>query len=110
MAEPGDADARAGLEAHAIAGRLDAADNLMSRHDGQLRVGQLAIDHVQIGATDAAGFDPNANLARSRRWVGPLLHAEPIMQPVQDHGAHVSGALLQALARLDPATERLISA
>jgi hypothetical protein len=38
MAEPGDADASAGLEAHAFADRLDAANNLVSRHNGQLGV------------------------------------------------------------------------
>ena len=102
MAEPRDADARAELEAHALADRLDAADNLMSRHDGQLRIGQFAVDDVQVGATDAAGLDPDANLARSGRWVGPLLHAELFMHPMQDHGAHESDAPSGARATRRP--------
>ena len=89
MGEPGDAHARANFKAHAIAGRVDAADNLVSRHDRQFRIGQFAVDDMQIGAADAAGLDPNANLARTRRRVGPLLHLEPLMRPVEDHGAHV---------------------
>jgi hypothetical protein len=68
----GDADPRAGLEADPLADRVDAADNLMSRHNRQLGVWQFAIDDVEVGAADTASLDPNANLARSGRWLGPL--------------------------------------
>ena len=63
LAEPGHADARPGREIDAIADRLDAADDLVAGNDRQLRIRQFAVDHVQVGAADAAGLDPHADLA-----------------------------------------------
>src|SRR3984957_9270499 len=61
VAEPSDADARARLEIDLLAYGVDAADDLMSRHNGQLRVRQFAVDDVEVGAADTASLDPNAN-------------------------------------------------
>ncbi len=88
MAEPGHTDPRAKLEVDAFARRLDAADNLVPRHDRQLGIGQLAVNDMQVGAAYAAGFDPNPNLPRSGRRIGPLLHRQPFAGPPEDHGAH----------------------
>ena len=107
VAEPSHADARAKLEADPCADRVDAADNLMARHDGQLGVGQLAVDDMEVGAADTASLDPHANLTGSGRWVSPLLHHEPFVRPMQDHGAHRSAPLQ---ARREPATDRRRSA
>ena len=74
VAEPRHADPRPELELDAFARRLDAADDLVPRHDRQLGIGQFAVDDMQVGAADAAGFDPNPNLPRSRLGIGPLLH------------------------------------
>ena len=87
-AEPGDADARAERQINAGAGRLDAADDLMPRNDRQLGIGEVAVDHMQVGAANAARLDPNANLPRPRLEFGPFLQREPIAGPPQDHGAH----------------------
>ena len=38
--------------------------------------GQLAIDDMQVGATDAAGCNTNRNLARTEFSAGELLHRE----------------------------------
>ena len=65
VAEPSDADARARFEVDPLADGVDAADDLMSRHNGQLGVRQFAVDDVEVGAADSAGLDSNANLARS---------------------------------------------
>ena len=108
MAEPGHADPRAELEVDAFADRLDAADDLVPRHDRQLGIGQLAVDDMQVGAAYAAGLDPNPNLPRSGRRIGPLLHHQPFAGPPEDHGAH-DRICLQA-ERRDPATERRRSA
>src|ERR1700729_1396 len=72
VAEPSDADARAGLEAHPFADRLDAANDFVSRHNGQLGVWQFAVDDVQVGTADTASLDPYANLSRPRRGIRPL--------------------------------------
>ena len=64
-AEPGDADAVADRDiAHAVAERLDRADDLVAEDERQCRVGQLAVDDVQVGAADAAGPHPDQHLAR----------------------------------------------
>ena len=102
MAEPSHADARADLKADSFADGVDAADNLMSRDNGQLGVGQFAVDDVQVGAADAASLDPHANLARSGRRVRPLLHHERFMRPMQDHGAHQSDAPMRRAANRRP--------
>jgi hypothetical protein len=56
MAEPGCADADPKRERDPFARSLDATYDLMPRNDGQLGVGQLAVDDVQVGAADAAGM------------------------------------------------------
>jgi hypothetical protein len=96
VAEPSDAYAGASLKADACADGVDAADDLMSRHNGQFRVGQLAVDDVEVGAADSASLDSQANLAGPGRWLGPLLHHEPVVRSMQDHGAHRSEARLGA--------------
>ena len=107
MAEPGHPNARARFEFDPFADRVNAADNLMSRHNGKLGIRQFAVDDVEIGAADAASLDAHANLARSGQGVRPLLHHEPLVRPMQDHGAHQSNA---PQARREPATDRLRSA
>jgi hypothetical protein len=89
MAEPRDADAGPKRQADPLASRLDPADDLMPRHDRQLWVRQIAVDHVQVGAADAAGLDRQPNLARPRVGLGPLLDREPLAGPPQNHRAHV---------------------
>src|SRR5690606_10137987 len=76
MAEPGNADALTGREAgDALAQRGDAADNLVARHDGKLRVGQFAVDKVKIGTADAAGFHLHHDLALARTLHGQMREA-----------------------------------
>src|SRR6185312_3896415 len=55
-AEPGHTDALADSEAaDTLPDRRNAPDDFVPRHDRQLWVLQLAIDHMQVGAADAAG-------------------------------------------------------
>jgi hypothetical protein len=108
MAEPGHGDPRPKLQLDPFAHRFDTADNLVPRHDRQLGMRQFAVDDVQIGAADAAGFDPNPNLPRSGSRIGLLLHDQPFTGSPEDHGAH-DRMRLQA-ERRDPATERRRSA
>ena len=46
------------------ADRRHTADDLVPRHDRQFRVFQFAVDHMQIGAADAAGRDLDQDFAR----------------------------------------------
>ena len=63
--EPGNADASADREALDLRPQpRDPADDLVAGHDRRPDVGQLAVDDMQIGATDAAGLDPDQQL----RW------------------------------------------
>src|SRR5262249_47304882 len=54
-AEPGDAHAVAGLEALGpLPARDDLAGDLMAGDERELRLGEVAVDDVQVGAADAA--------------------------------------------------------
>jgi hypothetical protein len=49
----------------AIAGLFDAADDLVTRNERKRRPGQVAVDDVQIGATDGTGKNTNQDLRRT---------------------------------------------
>ncbi len=62
--QPRDPDPLPGGEALGPLPRpLDGADYLVSDDQGQLRVAQIAVDHVEVGATDAAGAHCDQDLA-----------------------------------------------
>jgi hypothetical protein len=87
--EPGDADALAGREAgDAVPQLLDRTDDFVSRHDRQLRVGQLAVDDVQVGAADAAGAHLHDDLAGSGSRPGHFDQSQRLAGPLQAHGSH----------------------
>jgi hypothetical protein len=59
-AEPGNTNALAQLKRIDPASKLyNAPHNLVTWNDGQLRIGQLAVDDVQISSADATGFNPD---------------------------------------------------
>src|SRR5207249_8025296 len=66
-AQPPDAHARARLEARRPGARaLDRADDLVAEDDRRPDEWQVALDEVEIGATDAARGDPDEDLTRAR--------------------------------------------
>ena len=72
--KPGHADPLAAREASDIRPQArDAADDFVSRHDGELKMRQLAVDDMQIGAADPACFDFDQDFAgsRLRNWALP---------------------------------------
>lgn len=92
MPEPGHADPHArSRRRHARADRLDAPDDLVSRHDGVDGLGQVAVDDVDVGPADRAGLDPDAQLARPGVRVRTLLRDEGRTDLPQDHGQHRTG-------------------
>jgi hypothetical protein len=71
--EPRQADVRAERKtADAGTDRSHPADNLVARHDRQLRIRQFAVDQVQIGAANAAGRNLNQDLTLARLGNRPL--------------------------------------
>ena len=67
---------------------LDDADNLMAGYDGQLRIRQLAVHHMQVGAADRAGFDTHQDFARSWLGGGPFFKLQRLADFMQDHHFH----------------------
>src|SRR5438093_3140662 len=53
-------------DAHALAARVDHARDLMARNERQLRLRELAVHDVKVGATHGTRFDPNQDLALFR--------------------------------------------
>ena len=89
VAQPGDAHAlteRQSLDTGAE--RIDAADDLMPGDDGHLGLRQLAVDDVQVGSTDPAGGDRDADLPRPRLAVRKFRPFERLADLVQHHGVH----------------------
>ena len=79
MAEPRNADALAKVKMCDIgADRIDPSDDLMSRNNRQFRIGQFAIDDMEIGAADAASADTNANFAAARHAGPVVLHRQAV--------------------------------
>jgi len=54
----------------------------MARHDRQLRIGQFAIRHMQIGAANTASLDRDEDLAGSRLRNRALAQYERRFRPV----------------------------
>ncbi len=93
MRQPGNADPLADGEIlDPGAEPLDQADHLVAGNDRQPRIGQLAVDDVQIGAADAAGFDANQQPPRPGRRRRPLFEDERRADRMQRHRAHRQGA------------------
>jgi hypothetical protein len=68
--------------------RRHTADDLVAGHEGQRRIGQLAVDHVQIRAAYAAGGNLDEHLARPGRRHLSLTHEERRARALEHHGVH----------------------
>lgn len=89
VAEPGNADALADpVIANVRSDRVDNADDFMSGNNRMLWIWKIAVDHVQIRPADGARFDTNADLAFTRKRIGPLLKGKRLPDGSEDHGFH----------------------
>jgi hypothetical protein len=89
MAEPRHADAPTdAVRGHTRPECVNDADNLMTGHDRQARIRQLAIHDVQVRATDATGLDAQANLARAGLRIRPVFWDEWPAWSGKDHRLH----------------------
>ncbi len=88
-AQPGNPDPLAERElAHSCAELFDRADDLMSGHERQLGLGELAVDDVQVGPADCARPHREPDLARRRLRLGELREPQRLAHPLEDHRAH----------------------
>jgi hypothetical protein len=78
---------------------IDPPDDLVPWNHRQLRLGQVAVDDVEVGSTDAASLDPDPNLSRTGRGVGPLDKLERSARPVQYHCVHRCNLWISTLDR-----------
>ena len=85
-AKPGDADALAGGEAGPAFGH--SPDDLVPGDERQLRVGQLAVDDVEIGSADAARVHGDQHLTGLRDGHGELGLPERLPGAVEHHRLH----------------------
>jgi hypothetical protein len=87
--EPRHADAVAdGQVGDRVADGLHHPDDLMSQHERELRLGQIAVQHVQIRPADRAGGYADPHLARPRPRVVHVAHLQGTNRGVHDRGAH----------------------
>ena len=66
----------------------DATDDLMSEHERKLRLGQLAVDDVKIGAAHAARLDVDPDLAGPGDGNRKITGDQRRSRPFEDHRAH----------------------
>ena len=72
-AEPGHAHSIARTETSRPGpGPLDGGHDLVAKYKGKLGMGELAVGHVQVGPADAAGPDPEQELARTGLGIGEV--------------------------------------
>jgi hypothetical protein len=90
MAKPGNADPFADLQAfHCGAHGVYPADDLMPGNDGQFRIGEFAIDDVEVGAAHTAGEYPYANFVGARLTIGQIGPLERRPQFLKYHRLHI---------------------
>jgi len=89
MPEPGDSDARAKRRRRAASKRVYDANNLMAGNNGELWIGQITIDYMQIGPADGTGLDTNPDLLRTRERIRPLLKNQGLPDRMKYHRSHV---------------------
>ena len=94
-AQPRHADPLARREARRRPGRRrDRADDLVAQHQRQLRLGQLAVDDVQVGAADAAGAHLERDLPGPGLRLGELGFLQRQADAGEEHGAHLRRTLV----------------
>src|SRR5206468_3348701 len=104
VSQPRDSDAIARCKTGgAFAGGFNSTDDFVARHDRDVDVRELAVNHVEIGAAHPAGRDPYQQLPGRRLRGGALKLLDASgAGGGQDHRAHGSvaarGASLPAVA------------
>src|SRR6185437_9565773 len=88
-AQPRHADAVPDPEAIGVASRFDyGADDLVTRHEMRFRIGQLAIDDMQIGTAHGACPHADDELSGTGYRALEIDRTERPPRLVENHGAH----------------------
>ncbi len=85
----------------------DPADDLVTEDQRQLRIGQFAVEHVQIGAAHRASRDTHQHLPRTWPWLGHVPQAQRLTGLLHHHGAHIDQENAQVLVWSADAVEQL---
>src|SRR5215208_750128 len=89
--EPGYADpVPRGETFDAPADPFDRTDDLVAGDQGQLRIRELAVHHVQVCPAHRAGVDPDKDVLRPRFRLRHLGGAQRVARRVENHRAHAS--------------------
>src|SRR6516165_11225358 len=100
LAKPGNTDAPANLKSCGVtAHHVDSPDDFVAGDNRKLRIWQLAVDDVKIGAAHAAGGDANPYLPRSRLGIRPLDQLERLALTFQHHCTHSTLAFSRVFGR-----------
>jgi hypothetical protein len=73
---------------HSFADFFDSSDNLVPENQWQLRIGQFAVDHVEVGAANRAAADPHEQLSLARLRLWNIARFQKTFRFVENHGAH----------------------
>src|SRR5579863_2022412 len=76
--KPGDARSQRGHD----------PDDFVARYQRSLRMSELAVDHMQVGAADAASVNVDQQLTGARLWIGHLQVLQNWRASVEYHGPH----------------------
>src|SRR5262249_28938569 len=88
-AEPWGSDELARLEAARAGSQLgDGRDDLVAQYERQLRLRELAVDDVEVGAADTAAAHAEAPLRRARTRLLELRLAQRRPHALEEHRAH----------------------
>jgi hypothetical protein len=89
VAEPRNADALTHAQPFdACPDHIDPADDLVARDDRHFRIGQFAIDDMQVRAADAAGGNLDSNLTRPGLPIGEIGPFKSSPKLLQHHRLH----------------------
>ena len=92
-AQPGNAYFLTGSETGDFLTRPhDGAYDLMTRNQGELRIGKLEIDHMQIGPTETTCMNANEDLLRARAGFGNIPQPQRLSGALKYHGTHMSSS------------------
>src|SRR5665647_116360 len=67
----------------------DFSNNLVTRYQGQLLCGQIAIDDMKIGPENSTGTHANKHLSTSGRGHGKFLELKRVSRPGEHHRTHL---------------------
>jgi hypothetical protein len=89
VTEPGNADAATEFGDFDLgAYSIDNTDDLMTRYERELRIGEVTIHNVEISTADGTSLDLDPQLARARPWITTFDERERFPDFLKNHCFH----------------------